>query len=155
MEQITGANFTEEFFYCSSNFTLLSLILQHITTNFCICYSTDVMQCAKFCCNHFVRIEVRAKQEKKILHRILIALEKMLMKWAEFYFFHCGAGCNITLWFFWLQCHVSTQLYLKIISELKCSHEENKLHYLTMSLSSDSGWRRVEVFYMSAVVDDN
>ena len=49
-----------------------------IATNFCTCHnSTAVVPCKKFYSDHFVRIEVRVKQN---LHRIWNAMEKTLVK---------------------------------------------------------------------------
>ena len=48
----------------------ISSAAHHIATNFRTCHdSTDIVPCTKFCSDHFVRIEVRMKQNS---HRIWI-----------------------------------------------------------------------------------
>ena len=49
-----------------------------IATNFCTCHdSTAVVPCTKFCSDHCIGIEMRAKRN---FHRIWIAMEKPLVK---------------------------------------------------------------------------
>ena len=60
-----------------------SIAGHQIATNYCACHgNAAVMSCAKFCSDHFVRIEV------KIFHRIWIAIKRSV----------CEMGPSILLW---------------------------------------------------------
>ena len=79
-----GARFTNDFFARNSNSMenspYCNSIADHqIATNFCTRHdSTDVVPCTKFCSDHCIRIDMKVKRN---IHRISIAMEKLLVKW--------------------------------------------------------------------------
>ena len=80
-----GARFTNVCIVRNSNSLEISpchnsVAGHQIATNFCTCHdSTVVVPCTTFCSDHCIRIEVRVKRN---FHRIWIAMEKPLVKWA-------------------------------------------------------------------------
>ena len=111
--------------------------LRLVATNFCTCHdSTAVVSCTKFCSDHCIRIEVSVKRN---FHRIWIAMEKPLVKWAPDPYIHYYAKkTNYLTWLFLHESSLKTSMQTFWYDVTSYSSSQSKSWLICSSLHAYS-----------------